>query len=78
MNAKKEYMVRINHRTEEYLVNEEVFCRDCGKNFGNIYILQKHRKSSESGDSICLDPLEVGMTAHVNRKLSTIWKYSKW
>ena len=78
MRNQKEYMVRRNSKTNEYLSNEEVYCRNCGLNFGNIYILQKHRQAGYEDVPICLEPKSIKMTAHVNTYGNVVWKYSKW
>jgi 5-methylcytosine-specific restriction endonuclease McrA len=78
MKAKKENMVRKNTRTGYFLRNNEVFCSSCGRNFGDIYTLEKHRVKSYTGDLACVDPQSVNMTAHINFCEAIVWKYTKW
>jgi hypothetical protein len=75
---KKPYMVRVNPKNDDFLSNEEVFCRNCGLNFGDIYTLQKHRSRIDDTTVICLEPDSVNMKAHVNTYASVVWKFSKW
>jgi len=78
MRKNKEYRVQVNPRTGFQLRNNEVCCSFCGRNFGDIRTLQKHRVKTSFGEIKCVDPQSVNMTAHVNRYLAIIWKYSKW
>jgi len=78
MKNRKEYMVRKNAKTNEFLSNDEVACRNCGLNFGNIYILQKHREAGYDDVPICIEPKTLRMKAHINSYGNIVWKYSKW
>ena len=78
MKAKKEYVIRKNDRTGYLLRNKEVFCPLCGRNFGDIYTLERHRVKSYFGEITCADPQSVNMTAHVNFSGAIVWKFTKW
>lgn len=77
MKTNKEYVIRTNSRTGYQLRNKEVFCSDCGRNFGDIYTLQKHRIKGIFGDEACVDPQAVNMTAYVNFSEAIVWKFTK-
>ena len=78
MKKNKEFKVQVNPRTGFRLRNNEVYCSFCGRNFGDILTLQKHRKKTYFGEIKCVDPQSVNMTAHVNGYRAIVWKYSKW
>jgi hypothetical protein len=78
MKTNKEDSIQINPRTGYQLRNKEVYCSDCGRNFGDIYTLQKHRIKGIFGAVACVDPQAVNMTAYVNFSEAIVWGYSKW
>jgi hypothetical protein len=78
MKRNKNYVVRLNPRTGYQLRDKEVYCPLCGRNFGDIYLLNKHRVKSASGDKVCVDPQSVNMSPYVNFNQAIVWEYSKW
>jgi len=78
MRIKKQFKIHTNPRTGFQLRNDEVYCSFCGRNFGDIFTLQRHRVKGIFGEVTCVDPQSVDMQAHVNFSQAIVWRFSKW
>ena len=66
--------VHRNTKTGELLAQSVQVCPMCWKNFSSDDAWEKHWDRKKSRGENCLDPIEVGLTAFLNKSGSIIYR----